>query len=61
LTHSVNLAFGPQSGFKHKCQARAGFRLQNEARLQLGFAGYLHFEKGLQLCTMAYFNIDCVF
>jgi len=25
LTPSVNLAFGPQSGFKNKCQALAGF------------------------------------
>jgi len=23
LTHSVNLAFGPKSGFKNKCRARA--------------------------------------
>jgi len=35
LTHSANLAFGPKSGFKSKCRARAGFGLQNEARLQL--------------------------
>jgi len=27
LTHSVNLAFGPKSGFKNKCRARAGFGL----------------------------------
>jgi len=27
LTHSVNLAFGLKSGFKNKCQDRAGFRL----------------------------------
>jgi len=35
MTHSVNLASGPKSGFKYKCRARAGFGLQNEARLQL--------------------------
>ena len=43
LTPSVNLAFGPKSGFKNKCRALAGcgfvisgsgrFRLQNEALL----------------------------
>jgi len=35
LTHSLNLAFGPKSGFKNKRRARSGFGLQNEARLQL--------------------------
>ena len=35
LTHSVNLAFGPKSGFKANCRARVGFGRQNEARLQL--------------------------
>jgi len=35
LTHSVHLAFGPKSGFKNKCQARAGFGLQDVSRLQL--------------------------
>jgi len=35
LTPSVNLVFRPKSGFKNKCRARAGFRLQNEALLQL--------------------------
>ena len=34
-TPSVNSAFGRKSGFKNKCLAPAGFRLQNEARLQL--------------------------
>jgi len=29
------LAFGRKSGFKNKCQSRAGFELQNEAQLQL--------------------------
>ena len=33
LIHSVNLAFGPKSGFEPKC--RAGFECQNETRLQL--------------------------
>jgi len=27
LTPSVNLAFGPKSGFKNNCRARAGFGL----------------------------------
>jgi len=27
LTHSVNLAFGPKSGFKNECRARAEFGL----------------------------------
>jgi len=27
LTHSVNLIFGPKSGFKNKCRAGAGFGL----------------------------------
>jgi len=35
LTSSVNLAFRPKSGFKNKCRARAGVRLQNEALSQL--------------------------
>ena len=35
LTTSVNLAFRPKSGFKINYRARAGFRLQNEALLQL--------------------------
>jgi len=35
LTPSVNLAFRPKSGFKDKCRTPAGFRLQNEALLQL--------------------------
>jgi len=35
LTRSANLAFGPKSGFKNKCQARARFGLQNDAFLQL--------------------------
>jgi len=58
LIHSVNLAFGPKSGFKHTCQVRAcdfGFRLQLEARLQLWVTGHLYFDKGLQFCFMT----DC--
>ena len=35
LTLSVNLTFGSKSGFKNECRAPAGFRLQNEALLQL--------------------------
>jgi len=35
LTPSVNLAFRPRSGFKSKCGARVGFRLQSETLLQL--------------------------
>ena len=35
VTPLVNSAFRPKSGFKNKCRARAGFRLQNEALLQL--------------------------
>jgi len=35
LTHLVNWAFGPKSGFKIKCRDRAGFGLQNETRAQL--------------------------
>jgi len=46
LTSSVNLAFGPQSGFKNKCRARAGFRLQNEALLQLCVGMYAGANKG---------------
>ena len=34
-TDSVNLVFGPKSGFKNKCRTRDGFGLQNEAPLQL--------------------------
>jgi len=55
LTHLVNLAFGPKSGFKHKCQVRGSgfvFRLQIEARLQLWVAADLHFDKGLQFCFL---------
>jgi len=37
LTHSVNLDFWTKSGFKNKCQARAGFRLQNETRYNPGY------------------------
>jgi len=33
MTHLVNLAFGPKSGFKNVCRALAGFMLQIEARL----------------------------
>jgi len=33
-SHTVNLAFGPKSGFKTICWA--GCRLHNEARIQLG-------------------------
>jgi len=58
---TFGLAFGPKSGFKHKCQVRAcdfGFRLQIEARLQLWVVGRLHFDKGLQFCFMAEFTID---
>ena len=35
VTPLVNLAFKSKSGFKNKCRTRAGFRLQNEALLQL--------------------------
>jgi len=35
LTQSVNLAFGPKSGFKNKCRARVRFGLRNEVHLQL--------------------------
>ena len=45
LTPSVNLVFGPKSGFKNKCRVKpgsgllfrvpAGFRLKNEALLRL--------------------------
>ena len=35
LTPSENLAFGPKSGFKNKCRARAGFGFQSDALLQL--------------------------
>jgi len=35
LPPSVNLAHRPKSGFKNKCRGWAGFRLQNEALLQL--------------------------
>ena len=31
MTHSLNLAFGPESRFKNKCRARDGFGLQKEA------------------------------
>jgi len=63
LIHSVNLAFGPKSGFKHNCQVRAfdfGFKLQIEDRSQLWVAGHLHFDKGLQFCFMADFNKDYI-
>ena len=35
LTHSVNLAFGPESGLKNKCWAWDMFGHENEGRLQL--------------------------
>jgi len=37
MAHWIKVPFGPESGFKNKC--RAGFGLQNEARLQLCY-GY---------------------
>jgi len=61
---AFGLAFGPKSGFEHKCQVRAcgfRFRLQIKARLQLWVAGHLHFDKGLKFCFMAEFTIDYVF
>jgi len=39
LTPSENLAFGPKSGLKNKCRARAGFGLQSEALTTL--CGYV--------------------
>jgi len=51
LTHSVHLAVGPQSGFKHKYQVwdcNFRFRLQIKGSLQLWVAGRLHFDKGLE-------------
>jgi len=64
LTHSVDLAFGPKSGFRHKCQVRDcdfGFRLKIKARLRIWIVGRLHLDKGLHFCFMAEFNIACVF
>jgi len=64
LGHLVNLASGPKSGFKNKCQVRAclsfraGFWFQNKARLQLWVAGHLHFDKDLHFCFIADFNIN---
>jgi len=46
LTLSVNLAFRPKPGFKNKCRTRAGFRLQNEALLQLYVCLYARAIKG---------------
>ena len=46
-THSVNLAFGPKSGFKSVCRARAVFGFQNEARLQLCFTTKLTSQMNL--------------
>jgi len=37
LTHSVNLVFGPKSGFKNKCQPRPGFGVENEPCVELCF------------------------
>ena len=47
LTPSVYLAFGPKSGFKNKCRARAGFGLGFRARV--GFR--LKIRPFLQLCV----------
>ena len=61
---TFGLAFGPKSGFKLKCQIRACdfvFRLQINARLQLGVAGRVRFNKGLQFRFMAECTIDHVF
>ena len=46
LTPSENLAFGPNSGFKNKCRARAGFGLQSEALLQLCVGMFAEGNKG---------------
>ena len=46
LTPSANLAFRPKSGFKYKCRARTGFRLQNEALLQPCVGIYAWANKG---------------
>ena len=51
LIHSVNLAFGPKSGFKYKCQTRAGFVGRNGARLQL---------RGTSIITFANFKTQPV-
>jgi len=54
LTHSVNLAFGPKSGLQDICQARVGFRVQNEARLQL----YTEFQYLLKVIpNNNYYNV----
>jgi len=46
LTPSVNLAFRPKSGFKKKCRARFGLRLQNETLLQLRVDMYARGQQG---------------
>jgi len=46
LTPSESLAFGPKSGFKNKCRARAGFGLQSEALLQICVGMYAGGNKG---------------
>ena len=46
LTPSANLTFRPKSGFRYKCRARTGFRLQNEALLQLCVGIYAGANKG---------------
>ena len=46
ITPSENLAFGPKSGFKNKCRARAGFGLPSEALLQLCVDMYAGTTKG---------------
>jgi len=46
LTPSENLAFGPKSGLKNKCRARAGFGLQSEALLQLCVGMFAEGNKG---------------
>ena len=40
LTHSVNLPFGPKSGFKNKCRARAGLGPQKIKIKALYFCTY---------------------
>ena len=46
ITPSANLASRPKSGFKYKCRARTGFRLQNEALLQICVGIYAGANKG---------------
>jgi len=49
LTHSVNLDFGPKSGFINKCRARVGFGLKNEAHLQLFSIDLRNLEKFIKV------------